>query len=171
MDNIALAQLLQQGGKRRRRSSSKSRGGCPSGQIRRKGYSYVRDGKRVRVPSTCIKDRGKPGKGPKVIPPLKKGALEKFGYHTDESADKRHKALAKSVKKVGYAETIRRLNAVRVLNKNTNPSLSRLFTRDMHWVQDNMKSYSKSRSRSRRRSRSKSKSRKSSRRRRSVHRF
>lgn len=171
MDADVIARLLagQQGG---RRSSSKK---CPKGQILRKGYSAKRKstGRKYRVSAKCVKDRGNPGKGPKVIPPLKKGALEKFGYHTAESAEKRHQALVKSVKKVGYAETIRRLNAVRVLNRNTNPSLSRLFGSDMKWVQSHMASYSKSRSRSRskskvRRRRSRSKSRRSRRR---SHRF
>lgn len=47
---------------------------------KRKGYTATRKGKKVKVsparvkPSTFkIRDRGKAGRGPKVVPPLEKG--------------------------------------------------------------------------------------------------
>lgn len=90
----------------------------------------------TRVAAKCIKDRGLPGKGPKVIGKLEKGAMKRFGYsdvrHTS-TAD-RHEALRKAVKHAGRDTVVDRLNAVAVLNKNTNPVVSEIFARDKRWV-------------------------------------
>ena len=45
---------------------------CKEGEIKRVGYTYTKSNKvnvktKVNVKSTCIKDMGKPGKGPKLI--------------------------------------------------------------------------------------------------------
>ena len=52
---------------------------CKRGEIKKAGYTTKRG---VQVPPTCIKDRGAPGKGPKVIPKLKEGAM--MGYSTKD---------------------------------------------------------------------------------------
>jgi hypothetical protein len=123
--------------------------------------------KAVRVKSKCVKDRGEKGKGPKLIPKLKKGLLAKYGYHDvmHMTQKARRTALRKALKAYGRDNLIDKLNAVVVLNKNTNPALSRRFAMDRNWV-EKQKKRSRSRSRSRKRkSKSKSKSRSRSRKR------
>ena len=56
---------------------------CSKGEIERVGYSFVKKtGTHVSVKPTCIKDKGKPGKGPKLItiPHEDEGLLSKYGY-------------------------------------------------------------------------------------------
>ena len=62
------------------------------------------------------------------------GSLKKYGYDPDYPAAKRHKALRKLLKKYGYKKLIQKLNAVRVLTKNSNPKYSRIYKRDMEYV-------------------------------------
>ncbi len=137
-----------------RRSRSKSR--CPRGMIMRKGYTRKGRslGKRVRVAPVCIKDLGKPGKGPKLWT-VRKGLLGRYGYKLDESALKRHKALTKAVRNESYATVIRQLNAVRNYTKLSQPANSRKYTADMRYVQNTLSRFSRSKSRKRSRRRSK----------------
>ena len=117
---------------------------CKRGQIVRAGYyrkAYTRvDGTRVRgvyVPAKCIKDRGLPGKGKKLFT-VTRGALTEYGYSTKLSRDKRHRALSRAARALGRTDVIRKLNAVAVLNRNTNPTVARKFREDMKWVQTNV---------------------------------
>lgn len=103
---------------------------CKKGEIRRKGYTR-KDG--VKVKSTCIKDRGLKGKGPKLFK-LRKGTLSRHGYTLDKKAADRRKALDKAVKAEGHLAVIRKLNALSILQKNTNPVNSRKFKYDQQWV-------------------------------------
>jgi len=98
---------------------------CGRGKIRRKGYSrkgYTRkDGSRVRrtkVSSRCIKDRGRRGKGPKVVKITDEGKLGGKGY-LKKSAATRHRLLARCVKEDGYRSCLGSLNALAVLGKRT----------------------------------------------------
>lgn len=120
-------------------------GGCPTGQILRRGYVATRRNtglvgrvlKRTttyRVPPTCVRDTGKPGKGLPVIGPLRKGPLTALGYSTSIAADTRRKALAKAVKKYGRLATFRRLHAAAILTHNTVPSKSKTLKSDRDWV-------------------------------------
>lgn len=109
--------------------------------IRRSAYfrkAYTKsDGTRVkasRVPSTWIIDRGKPGKGPDYIGKLKKGTLTKYGYHLKESATTRHAALDKAVKKYGKLTVFRKVNALAVLQKNTNPKYASVARSDKSYL-------------------------------------
>jgi hypothetical protein len=119
---------------------------CPSRKIRRSAYtrkSYTRkDGIRVkgsRVKSACIKDMGKPGKGKRLFT-LKKGELTQHGYSLKSKADRRRKALKRSMKKIGKKGTlVKKLNALYVLHKNTNPVYAKKARSDMKWVQSNVK--------------------------------
>lgn len=115
---------------------------CPSGQILRSGYrrkSYRRSGgvrvSATRVSSHCIKDVGRVGKGPKLIGPLKKGALHRYGYDPDNSEASRHSALDRAVRAEGLSKIVKRLNAVRVFTKNTNPRLSAKYNADMSYIE------------------------------------
>ena len=111
---------------------------CPFGKVLRSGYTATRKkktfigrlfkrGTAYRVGPTCVKNRG-------VIGPLKKGALTDKGYDSTESASQRHVALAKAVGAYGRLSTLRKLNAVAVLNKNTSPARSKTFKTDRNWV-------------------------------------
>lgn len=105
---------------------------CAKDEILKKGYTTK---KGTKVKSTCIKDLGLKGKGPKVIPPLKKGTITQFGYSSNDTDVKRHNALKKAIKGLDKATVIHKLNAVAVLTANTNPQRSSTFKSDMEWVQ------------------------------------
>jgi hypothetical protein len=92
------------------------------------------------VKSACIKDRGRPGKGPKVLPKLKEGSLTQFGYSMKSKSRSRHTALNKAVKKFGAASVSRKLNVLAIYNKNTSPKTARTARSDRKYV---MKSRSK----------------------------
>ncbi len=146
------------------RSYSRSRSSsCPRGTIRRKAYTRKsHSGKTARVPSTCVPDKGAPGKTPKskqVLPKLKPGRLSQYGYSDvkETSAARRRAALTRAVKKEGYAPIVKRLNVIRTYNKNS--PLFSLYDGDLKWVQQHLapeysKSYSSSRSGSLSRTRS-----------------
>lgn len=136
----------------RRRSRSR---GCRRGEIVRKGYvrkGYRRsDGTRVKravVGPVCIPDRGKPGRGPKVLPKLQKGVLGQYGYHDVASmtVGERHEALDRAVrgmtrkegrgKHAAALKLFRRLNVVVTYNKRTNPRVAGIFRRDRDYVKN-----------------------------------
>jgi|LauGreDrversion4_2_1035121.scaffolds.fasta_scaffold11122_6 hypothetical protein len=150
------------------RDRSKTRGGnqtrrkeCPEGYILRKGYtrkyrsSLAHTGFTVRrrgklytvkptaqsihVPAGCIKDRGLPGKGPKLgegIGKLRKGDLIKYGYQYRLSDALRHRALKKAIKQYGKTSVYHKLDAIVKLSKRTAPNASDIFQRDRNWVLD-----------------------------------
>lgn len=117
---------------------------CPKGQILRKAYtrkSYTKkSGVKVvggKVPATCIKDQGATGKGKRLFV-LRKGTLSKHGYKTSYEAGARHEALRKAVKAETYAAVVRKLNAVSILQRRTNPKVYNILRGDMAWVQKNL---------------------------------
>ena len=121
-------------------ASSVTKGGypsCPSGKIRRVAYTRKNG---VKVASKCIKDRGAVGRWQTMkrmmgIGPLKKGHLKGVGYDATASAPTRHDALDKAVKRYGRNSTIRKLNAIATYTKRTNPSRSKTYRTDMHYIQ------------------------------------
>lgn len=129
------------------RISSLLKGGktCPPGQILREGYIATRKKKTIlgrllnrgttyRVKASCIKNKGNPGKGPAVIGPLKKGDLKDSGYDHTDPAHERHMALIKAVSEYGHLSTLRKLNAIAVLNKNVAPTRSKIYRTDRDWI-------------------------------------
>jgi hypothetical protein len=117
---------------------------CKKGQIVRSKYtrkSYRNKNgtlvKKTVVPATCINDQGNPGKGPKLFT-VKKGDLTKYGYSLKNKATLRRKSLKNSNKKIDKNTLIRKLNALSILQKNTNPVYSRKAKYDMKWVQSNL---------------------------------
>lgn len=119
---------------------------CSPGKIMRKGYkrsAYKRtDGtvvKETKVDPVCIKDQGKPGKGPKTLPkPDDKLHLSKYGYYYKKSADARHKALRSAVKENDALKVLRRLNLLR--NYQSVPEVKSVFSDDVEYMK---KLYSK----------------------------
>ena len=107
---------------------------CKPGTIRRSAYTRKNG---VRVKSACVRDLGKPGKGHALIGSLKSGELKKYGYSLKSKATRRHSALKKSVKAYGRGTLIKKLNALRVLHKNTHPVYSHKAHNDVKYVQKN----------------------------------
>lgn len=102
---------------------------CPKGQIMREGYS---------VKPICIKDKGKSGKGPKliIIPKSDIGLLEKYNYKLKNNFDDRIKSLKKANKELSKLKVLRYINALRTLHKS-NEKYYRKLDRDMKWLQEN----------------------------------
>src|SRR5215208_6974520 len=85
----------------------------------RKAFTAKRGGKKVKVakapvePSTFkISDRGKQGRGPKVVPPLEEGALGGAGFFNRS-------------KERGERKVVGELRALQVFFKTTDPHRSR----------------------------------------------
>jgi hypothetical protein len=115
--------------------------------VRDRGFTVHRGNKTYRayptssstvVKASCIKDRGKVGKGPQAIGPLRKGELRKHGYIYRKSADERHAALRKAVKEFGTLGVYRKLNAVAKLASRTEPQISKVFKADRNWVKQEL---------------------------------
>jgi hypothetical protein len=94
---------------------------------RRKGYTINRGGKVIKIKETWVKpstytipDRGKPGRGQKVIPPLRKGALGGSGFF-DLSKKEQEKIVFERARKVGEKKVIGELRALQVFFKRTQP--------------------------------------------------
>lgn len=115
-----------------------SKKACPIGSISRKSYTRKSG---VKVEATCVESKGVRSKGlkPKVIlPKLKEGSLLKYGYNLHESDALRHAALKTAVKKYGFSSTIKKLNAVRVLSKNIAPENSKIYEKDIRYIEKNL---------------------------------
>ena len=117
-------------------------GKCPKGMIERAGY--VRKSSKKRVKATCIKDQGRPGKGPKLDILLTKGLsydigiLSKFGYSLHDSHDIRIKALKKAIKNNNELKILRHVNALRTLFKSNEKYYNKL-DKDLKWIQKDYK--------------------------------
>jgi hypothetical protein len=114
---------------------SKSSKKCPKGQILKKAYTTK---KGTKVPATCIKDMGKPGKGPKLfeIPEEDIGLLGDFGYTLKKKHEDRVKALKKAIKENNALKILRHLNALRTLQKSNEKYFKKL-DKDVKWIQKN----------------------------------
>ena len=117
---------------------------CKKGEILRSKYTRkaytTKSGKRVKkitVKASCIEDRGNPGKGNKLFT-LKKGDLSKYGFSFKKTAKQRRQSLKKANKNIDKGTLIRKLNALSILQKNTNPIVSKKAKYDMKWVQQNL---------------------------------
>ncbi|AKI80314.1 putative N-acetyltransferase [Acanthamoeba polyphaga mimivirus] len=161
---------------------SSSNNQCPPGEILREGYyrhGYERRGfkrssgtyipptevSEAYVPPTCIIDRGKPGKGPRILPkPGNDLHLSWYGYAVHESERDRHRALVEASQENDPLEVLRRLNLLR--NYQAYPDVKDIMSQDVKFMSDlyakykerNPEAYSFSRYRSNSRSKSNSRS-------------
>ena len=123
-------------------------------KVRREGYlKHTSSGRTIKihpkkqtitVPASCIKNVGKPGRGPassglgrqgpQLIGPLRKGQLRKFGYSYKDVEPVRHAALARAIAADGRTTVFHRLNAVAKLTVSGAPSASAVFAADRNWV-------------------------------------
>ena len=107
--------------------------------IHRKGYTKKasttkrgsKKGKRAKVAKTRVKpstfkisDRGKPGRGPKVVPPLEEGALGGSGFF-NRSNDEQEQIVFNRAKEVGERKVVGELRALQVFFKTTDPQRSK----------------------------------------------
>lgn len=108
--------------------------------IRRRPHlrrAFVRkDGVRVRATRVKgsvfrIKDRGSLGRGPRVIPPLRKGTL---GVSFSSPASVRRKKEIALAKRIGERRVIAKLRALQVLNKRINPSVAAKAKADARFI-------------------------------------
>lgn len=102
--------------------------------IHRKGFSRRRRGRIESVTPTqfLAKDRGKKGRGEKVIPELKEGTLGE-GF-TKLPAPERRAILAKIARKEGEAVSAGKVQALSIFAKRTDRRLSQKMAADASWV-------------------------------------
>lgn len=97
----------------------------------RKAFTTKRGGKKVKVAKARVKpsvfktsDRGKQGRGPKVVPPLEEGALGGQGFF-DRSNDEQEQIVFNRAKEMGEKKVVGELRALQVFFKRTDPQKSR----------------------------------------------
>jgi len=98
---------------------------------KRKGYTTARRGKKVRISSAKIKpstfkirDRGKIGRGPKIVPPLDKGALGGPGFFK-RPEDQQERIVFERARELGEKKVVGQLRALQVFFKTTDPKISK----------------------------------------------
>jgi len=101
--------------------------------VRRRGFYIHRNGKRIYIPPTTyrIPDRGKRGRGKKVIP-IREGKLAPYSIRL--SARVRHRILARKIRKFGALSVYRALMAQVILRKRIQRKARRIFKADALWV-------------------------------------
>jgi hypothetical protein len=97
----------------------------------RKAYTARRGGKKVRVGATrvgpsrfTIRDRGAKGRGPKLVPPLERGALGGPGFFNRPGSEQ-EKIVFNRAKRLGEKKVVGELRALQVFFKRTSPQKSR----------------------------------------------
>jgi hypothetical protein len=97
----------------------------------RKAYTAKRGGKKVKVGKTRVKpstfkttDRGKPGKGRKLFPPLERGAFGGAGFFK-RSKSEQEQIVFNRAKKLGERKVIGELRALQVFFKTTDQAKSK----------------------------------------------
>ena len=98
--------------------------------VKKKAFTR-KDGVRVKASAFKIRDRGKPGRGPRLIPPLRKGTL---GVDFSKSSRIRRRIEVALAKKIGEKSVMGKLRALQVFNKNTNPVLSEKARLDAKFI-------------------------------------
>ena len=111
---------------------------CLKSEIKRIGYEYKKKSSKrvVKVAPSCIQDRGKIGKGPKLIsiPEADIGLLSKYDYAIKHKFEDRKKSLKKAIKRESGLKVLRHLNAIRTLNKSNEKVYNKL-NKDVKWLQ------------------------------------
>ena len=114
---------------------------CSKGEIERSGYSFdKKTGVHVEVKPTCVTDRGRPGKGPKliIIPKEDKGLLSDYGYSLSKNHEERIKSIKKATKDHTKLKILRHVNALRTLHES-NPRNYNKLDKDLKWIQEHYK--------------------------------
>jgi len=139
IENNILKKLSREHSKARQKFGTPT---CKKGEILREGYhrkSYKKKtGSKIKdkwIKPECIKSTTGRSHGKQLFI-LEHNDLKPFGYHNVESLTilERHKALLKALNKYKPLPLARKLNALKVLNKNKNPRLSKIFKEDFEFV-------------------------------------
>jgi len=109
----------------------------------RKGY--YRRGKWIRKSNVkrsvyYAKDRGARGRGPKIIKITKPGSLGGEGFFSLPT-ETRHRRELTLARRVGEMQVMGKLSAIGVLNKRTNPTLSKKAFADRRYVAKSIGGY------------------------------
>jgi hypothetical protein len=105
-------------GHTRRKTFATSRGGTK----KVKGAKIAKT--RVKPSTFKIRDRGKPGRGPRIIPPLEEGGLGGPGFF-DRASEEQEQIVFRRAREVGERKIVGELRALQVLFKTTDPQKSR----------------------------------------------
>src|SRR3990167_5890296 len=90
--------------------------------VERKGF-VRNDGVRVGPARFLIKDRGMPGRGPEILPPLREGGLGGPGFFSLSKEQQRRIAF-RVARQHGERTAVGRLRSLQVFMKRTNPEFS-----------------------------------------------
>lgn len=107
---------------------------CVKGQIVREGH-YTK--KHTVVCPVCIEATGlsqQTGKKGEQLFILERGTLGKYGYKSTLSDSQRRRTLKRALQTLPALTVYRKLNAIALVNRNRNPTLSNLFKEDAEWV-------------------------------------
>ena len=110
-------------------------------KVTRKPYTRA-DGTHVKGTTYYTTDRGKPGKGPKTLPPIPKEpshSLSQYGYKVSDAEAKRHKSLDKAAKDKGYLPVLRRLNLIRNYQPKENATIKQKMSKDVKYLSNKYK--------------------------------
>lgn len=101
-------------------------------RVKRKGFTR-KDGTRIAPTRFNIRDRGAPGRGPRVIPPLREGTLGGPGFFS-KTQDVRRRREVMLAKRIGERKVQGKLQAIATFNKRTNPAVSRKAASDRRFI-------------------------------------
>lgn len=103
-----------------------------------KAYTRYQRAKSVRVSPTRVRNTGLPGKGPKILPPMRAGALSVYGYSTSAPDSVRHQALVRAANANTALTVFRRLGLIATYTRRTIPRASRMYIADRNWVKKSL---------------------------------
>lgn len=100
----------------------------------RRAHIRYQSAKTVRVSPTVVRNIGRPGKGPKILPPMRKGMLTMYGYSTSAPDTVRRAALTRAAIANSPLTILKRLRLVATYTRRSNPRVSRLYLKNRNWV-------------------------------------
>lgn len=120
--------ILRRGYTFRRKSRNIRVPGTPT----RRGHIRHISGKMIHVSPSRIRNRGLSGKGPYTLPPLSPGKL--YGWTVAASPRMRHHALNKAIHHNSALTVFRRLQVLARYLKRTSPRGHRVALQNAGWV-------------------------------------
>ena len=96
--------------------------------------TYVRRAQIIERKAYEREDVGAPGRGKKIIPIKGEMKINGKEYHVSLPTRTRHAILRALGKKYGVAKIWRRLHAMVIMRKRTQPEARKVFERDRDWV-------------------------------------
>jgi len=83
-----------------------------------------------------IRNIGRPGRGPKVLPTLRKGMLTMYGYSTAASPVARQRALLRAISQGGQSplSVLRRLKVIQTYTRRSQKKASQTYGKNYNWL-------------------------------------